>query len=157
MRRHTAVRRLRVLAVTPLLSAVLAGVAAPPAAAAAGWAGPASRLAFVRGGGMLFGVAATSARSAWAVGLAGRARRSVPLIERWNDGAWKRVPSPASPSGGLLNAVAVTSARSAWVVGQTGALLGSKPAPLIERWDGTGWKRVPSRTHPAAASWAAWP
>jgi len=147
MRSHAAIRRLRVLAVTPLLGAVLVGVAASPAATAAGWAGAASRLAFIRGG-MLFGVAVTSARSVWAVGLAGSARRSAPLIERWNDGAWTRVPSPASASGGLLNAVAVTSARSAWAVGQTGALLGSKPAPLIERWNGTAWRRVPSPDPP---------
>src|SRR5262249_7079915 len=102
MRRHIAVRRIRVLAVTPLLGAVLAGVMPPaPTVAAAGWAGPASRSASVSGGGILFGVAATSARSAWAVGLSGSAGKPATLIEHWGGGAWKRVPSPAIASGGL--------------------------------------------------------
>src|SRR5262245_35431103 len=96
---YVAVRRIQVLAITPLLGAVLAGVApsAPPTAAAR-WAGSASRLASVGGGGMLFGVAAISARGAWAVGLVGRAGKPTTLIERWRGGAWKRVPSPASAS-----------------------------------------------------------
>jgi hypothetical protein len=145
MRTHVAPHRIQVLAVTPLLCAVLAGVASPaPAVAAAGWTGPAPRLASVTGGGILFGVAATSARDAWAVGLSGRARTPATLIERWNGAAWKRVPSPSSASGGLLNAVAVTSAGRAWAAGQTGSLVSSKPATLIERWNGTRWKRVPS-------------
>jgi hypothetical protein len=145
MRTYVAARRTRILAVTPLLGAVLAGVVpSAPTAAATRWAGPTSRLASASGEGMLFGVAATSARSAWAVGLTGRARQPATLIERWDGGAWKRVPSPASASGGLLDAVAVTSARSAWAAGQTRSLVSSRPATLIERWDGTAWKRVPS-------------
>jgi hypothetical protein len=145
MRRQAAVGRIGVLAVTPLLGMALAVVTAPPPALAAGGpVGSAARLSSVPGGGMLFSVAATSERSAWAVGLVGRARQPAPLIERWSGGVWRRVPSAASPSGGLLNAVAVTSTRSAWAVGQTGGLLSTKPATLIERWNGKAWKRVPS-------------
>ena len=139
-------RRVRVLAVVPLLGTVLAAVvpSSAPSASAARWAGQPSRLASLRADGMLFGVAAISARSAWAVGLAGRARSPRTLIERWGGGAWRRVPSPATASGGMLNTVAVTSARGAWAAGQTGSLFSSKPTTLIERWNGTAWRRVPS-------------
>jgi len=143
---HHAEHRIRVLAVPPLLGAVLAGVASPaPAALAAGWAGPASRLASVGRGGILYGAAAISARSAWAVGLADPARPKT-LIERWRGGVWRRLPSPTSASGGSLSAVAVTSADRAWAVGQTGSLATLKPSTLIERWNGTRWRIVPSPT-----------
>jgi len=142
MRRHIA-RRIRVLAVTPLLGTVLAGVAPSAPAVAAGRAWPTARVASV-GGGMLFGVAAASARSAWAVGLAGRARKPTPLIARWRGGAWKRVSSPFAASGGLLNAVAVAPDGGAWAVGQTSSLDSMRPTTLIERWNGVRWRRVPS-------------
>ena len=54
----------------------------------------------------LFGVAATSATNAWAVG---------DLIEHWNGTAWKQVPSP----GGTYTGAAATSATNVWAVGST--------------------------------------
>ncbi len=89
---------------------------------------------------MLFGVAATSARSAWAVGVAGNpgSLRSQTLILRWTGTAWTRVPSPAPGAGGALNAVAATSARNAVAVGAT-----SHGQPLFVRWTGAAWIRVP--------------
>jgi hypothetical protein len=140
MRRYRAARRIRVLAIPPLLGAVLAGAA--PVAATAGWAGPASRLASVRGGGILYGVAEISGRSAWAVGQTGGSLSTRPrtLILRWNGGAWRRLPSPTRASGRSLTAVAVTSAGRAWAVGQTGR---ATLSTLIERWNGTRWRIVP--------------
>src|SRR5260221_12494686 len=103
MRRQAAVGRIGVLAVTPLLGMALAVVTAPPPAVAAGGpAGSAARLSSVPGGGMLFSVAATSERSAWAVGLVGRARQPAPLIERWSGGGWRggaRARHPAAGGG----------------------------------------------------------
>ena len=92
-------------------------------------------------------MAATSARSAWAVGdyIAGISVKT--LILRWNGTAWKRVPSPSpAPSKGLadlLNGVAATSAGNAWAVGDISCGCGPGPS-LILRWNGTTWKRVPS-------------
>jgi hypothetical protein len=83
----------------------------------------------------LWGVAATSARDAWAVGWYGK-----PLILHWNGSAWKQVPSPAVASDGILRGVAALSARSAWAVGYP---LSSKKT-LILRWNGTSWKLVPA-------------
>src|SRR5215472_4972187 len=92
-------------------------------------------------GGELFGVAATSARNAWAVGQ--DVDHGKTIILHWNGTAWKRVPSPTPKGGGALYAVAATSASSAWAVG------GSDNPPgktEILHWNGTAWKRVPSPT-----------
>src|SRR5215469_4323942 len=151
MGRHTAARRIWVLFVPPLLGAVLAGVASPaPAATAAGWARPASRLASVGEDGILLGVAATSARSAWAVGQTGSlvSSKAATLIERWNSTRWRIVPSPnPAPGGTVVYGVAVTSARSAWAVGCV-ACLRAEPRTLILHWNGTAWKRVRSPSPP---------
>ena len=68
----------------------------------------------------LYGVAAVSAASAWAVGQAAASRTGgtwPPLIEHWNGTAWTLVPSPAIPGGGTLAAVSASSPRNAWAVG----------------------------------------
>jgi hypothetical protein len=95
-------------------------------------------------GGTLSGVAATSARNAWAVGRTS----SATLILRWNGRVWKRVPSPA---GGALFGVAATSARNAWAVGTTN----SEQQTLILRWNGRVWKRVPSPGAPEGSALSA--
>ena len=78
------------------------------------------------------GVAATSARNAWAVG-------GVPGILHWNGTAWKLMHSPGPAAD--LAAVAATSARNAWAVGST-----DSGKTLIDRWNGAAWKRVPGPT-----------
>ena len=104
---------------------------------------PASR------GGWLNGVAVTSAGNAWAVGFAG----SKSLILHWNGTLWKRAVSPNLPGGADLAGVAATSARNAWAVGCIGCTISatSSPQPLIVRWNGSAWKRVPSPTAPGGA------
>jgi hypothetical protein len=47
----------------------------------------------------------------------------------------------AASSGASLNAVAATSTRNAWAVGCTGCFT-TTPRAVIERWNGSGWKRV---------------
>jgi hypothetical protein len=89
--------------------------------------------AFFATRGSLWGVAATSARSAWAVG---RSATSKTLIRRWNGSRWKRVSSP-TPAGGASNAlqgVATASAKSAFAVGFA---VGGRA--LILRWNGKTW------------------
>jgi hypothetical protein len=101
------------------------------------------------GGTILQGVAATSGRSAWAVGGTNDTGKTV--IEHWNGVAWTQVPSP-SPTGigSVLSAVAATSASNAWAVGET-YIRGGGTAALIEHWDGTAWRQVPSPTTRAGA------
>jgi hypothetical protein len=95
----------------------------------------------------LSGVAASSASSAWAVGSydASITSGNTTLIERWNGTVWKRVPSPSPTGNGAgLSSVLPTSARSAWSVGCSGCAFGGFAVSLIERWNGTAWKQVPS-------------
>ena len=66
----------------------------------------------------LNGVAATSARSAWAVGYDDNPVTSdlKSLILRWNGKTWSQVTAAAP---GVLLGLATTSATNAWAVGFT--------------------------------------
>jgi hypothetical protein len=88
------------------------------------------------GSAVLLGVAAVSARSAWAVGGAGTSPST--LILRWNGSVWRRAHSPTPASGAVLLGVAAASAGRAWAVGHTGSVGSIKT--LILRWNGTAWK-----------------
>jgi hypothetical protein len=83
---------------------------------------------------ILVAVAASSASSAWAVGMA----RLKPLIEHWNGKAWQQVASPRLRRGtrGDLTEVAAVSSSDAWTVGVAGR------KPLLEHWNGKTWKLV---------------
>jgi hypothetical protein len=90
-------------------------------------------------------VAVLSGRPAWVVGSRDSGGdTSAPLILGWNGTAWAQVPSPAPARGGDLLDVAATSASNAWAVGHTGGTPGVPSRPMIEHWDGTVWKQVPS-------------
>jgi hypothetical protein len=98
------------------------------------------------------GVAAVSARSAWAVGYTSIVNGTITstLILHWNGATWTRVPSP-NHEVGEITGVAATPAGTAWAVGCTGGCftadghgLLSTSATLILRWNGTAWTRVPS-------------
>lgn len=64
--------------------------------------------------------------------------------------SWHVVPSPSRGSSGL-SAVAARSAKDAWAVGSYDT--GSGPRTLIEHWNGTRWKVVPS-PNPAVGQFA---
>jgi hypothetical protein len=85
----------------------------------------------------LLGVAAVSARDAWAVGCkACDSGEDEALIERWDGTAWKPVRPPALGPERFLYGVAAVSARDAWAVGV------NEPdgKTLILHWNGTAWK-----------------
>jgi hypothetical protein len=129
-----------------VLTAGALGLAtAASAIVAAGGPAAAGTVTLKRGvslpGGELFGVAATSARNAWAVGQAVDSGKTV--ILHWNGTAWKRVTSPTPKGGGAMYAVAATSARNAWAVGGSDGPPGQTE---ILHWNGTSWKHVPSPT-----------
>jgi hypothetical protein len=152
-----ATRPVRILAAALPLAAVIAAIAPGgsevPAAAGALRTAPAmrtrpapptSRPVAASGslpGGQLFGVAATSARDAWAVGQDISSGKTI--ILRWNGHTWRRAPSPNPAGGGALYGVAVVSPRDAWAVGSNNA---EPSKTLIERWNGSRWRRVPSPT-----------
>ena len=130
-------RSVRLVAVPMLLAGVVAGIA-PVTAAAAKSSSTAPAASFTVTG-QLSGVAATSARNAWAVGYTGTTSTKT-LIVHWNGKTWKRVSTPR-PVRGELTAVTATSARNAWAVGYSGS---APSKTLILHWNGKAWKRVPS-------------
>jgi len=93
---------------------------------------------------VLFGVAATSPTNAWAVGDYAIGGADQTLVEHWNGTRWKRVfsPSPGGSHGNGLEGVAATSPTNAWAVGTYNN--GTAEQTLVERWNGTRWKHVPS-------------
>jgi hypothetical protein len=82
-------------------------------------------------------VAATSARSAWAVGATDSGNT---LILHWNGTTWEqqRSPNPTPGHGEYLTGVAAASARNAWAVGYAGGGMYS----LIVHWNGVSWSTM---------------
>jgi hypothetical protein len=137
-----------VFAITGIAGAVsLAGLVAGPASATVR---PEPGVLTVRVAGTtystaggLYGVAAASARQAWAVGYAGDGYPMKVLMLHWNGAKWSRVTSPSVLTGnGDLSAITVVSAKDAWAVGATGGSLHSHT--LIMHWNGSAWSQVTS-------------
>jgi hypothetical protein len=91
----------------------------------------------------LKGVSADSAADAWAVGGYSTATGGGTLVLHWTGTNWTKLRSPA-PSGATsvaLSGVSAVSPTDVWTAGYYGNSSGG-PIPLIERWNGTGWKPV---------------
>ena len=90
--------------------------------------------------GNLRGVAATSARNAWAVGCSGCLAEGAgaPLIEQWNGAKWTKVSAPSQEALAGLNGVTATSPTNAWAVGTPAGSPGHTTG--IARWNGHTWK-----------------
>jgi len=136
--RFTRIRA--IMAAGLVVAATTAGAVASAGGSAMAGTGVPERAVPVPGG-QLFGVAATSARNAWAVGQAVSSGKTI--ILHWNGATWTRVPSPTPAGGTGLYAVAATSARNAWAVGGSDAPPGKTE---ILHWNGAAWKPVPSPT-----------
>jgi hypothetical protein len=102
-------------------------------------------------GVQLYGVKATSATNAWAVGYSAVYSEGFKsLILHWNGKVWAQVPSPDPVTvksneltWNLLQGVTATSASNAWAVGYSETSLnGSKT--MILHWNGKTWAQVPS-------------
>jgi hypothetical protein len=101
----------------------------------------------------LYGVAATSVSSAWAVGAEPSSAGQATLILHWNGTKWRRAPSPnPGTHGGELTAVAAVSAADAWAVGAS-ASSSSSSRTLIEHWNGAAWKQVASPNPETGQDW----
>jgi serine/threonine protein kinase len=72
------------------------------------------------------------------------------LILHWNRHAWSRKHSPSLGQSSFLYGVSAGPGKSAWAVGSSCAsACGTDPAvdrTLILHWDGTQWRKVPSRS-----------
>ena len=92
----------------------------------------------------LSAVAAVSATDVWAFGTY---NIKSAVAEHWDGSSWQQVPMPV-PQGTdevELEGAGARSATDVWVVGtQAGSGTGGGYRTLIEHWDGTAWKVVPS-------------
>jgi hypothetical protein len=92
----------------------------------------------------LFGVAAVSPRSVWAVGTytGSHPGSTRTLTLHWNGQQWKQVASPnVRGRGNELSAVAAVGRNDVWAVGGPGD--GRRGQPLAEHWTGHRWQIVP--------------
>jgi hypothetical protein len=93
----------------------------------------------------LWGVYAASPSDVWAVGRASSASGGqTTLAEHWNGTSWKVVPSPNATSYNDFHRVFGSSSTDVWAVGTAYNSAGSVDAPLVEHWNGSAWRIVPS-------------
>lgn len=89
-------------------------------------------------------IAALSGSDVWAGGqLAVGGENLEPLFEHWNGTGWTVAPIQRLPGFSFIHKLAARAPGDIWAVGETdeadaqGTIL-----PLIEHWDGTGWRPV---------------
>ncbi len=146
-RPRLAIQAIGAMTASMLLIPGLAGIAqagalAPACVAVTGVQPP--NLGGSNGDG-LDGVVALSSCNAWAVGSYFNGTASQSLILHWNGSSWKVVqsPDPGGPSrDNVLAAVSAVSSSSVWAVGSSSS--GTVGQTLVEHWNGSSWKVVPS-------------
>jgi hypothetical protein len=93
-------------------------------------------------GNEFWGVAAVSAKDAWAVGYSGISNYpstayTQTLTEHWDGTQWSVIPSANTITGSnFLQGVAAVSSNDVWAVGT------AQGQTLAEHWDGTQWSLV---------------
>jgi hypothetical protein len=95
----------------------------------------------------LLAVSSTSPHDVWAVGIRHDAtqRHARTLIDHWNGKTWSVVPSPDPKrpfNSAVLDSVSGRSPKDAWAAGYY--QVGDVYKTLIEHWNGSGWRIVPS-------------
>jgi hypothetical protein len=147
------------------VAAAVAGVLMPTAAGAQTASTGAVPADVFSGTSSMAGIAASSPANAWAVGST--AVKKLPdgvtvkqrcVIAHWNGRRWSTNERCPSPGGDWLEGVTALSARSAWAVGATPPpqdVASVITQPLILRWNGIRWRRVPSPTFQSGAQLAA--
>ena len=92
----------------------------------------------------MFGISAHATNDAWAVGTVAFSQTA---IEHFDGSSWSSVPSPNAGLGfNVLTGVTALAPNDVWAAGYfTRDVNSTRPAKtLIEHWDGSSWKIVPS-------------
>jgi hypothetical protein len=94
----------------------------------------------------LNGVVAVAWNDVYAVGYQPAANGAVlTLVEHWDGLKWSVLPSPnASATGNVLSGVSANSGTDIWAVGDSVDAPTTSIQTLVEHFDGTTWKVVPS-------------
>jgi hypothetical protein len=102
---------------------------------------------------LLEGVSCLSARDCTAVGT--QQSPLLTLVETWNGTKWTVVPSPNVASRyNYLDSVSCVSARACMAVGSISPISPyARSKTLIESWNGTAWRILPSPHIPPANSY----
>jgi hypothetical protein len=89
---------------------------------------------------ILYGISADASNDIWAVG-----NSNGGLILHFDGTSWSRTVFPDPRYGFItLSAVTALSPSDVWAVGTKKSGNNSRPAALIEHWDGTRWSFVPN-------------
>jgi hypothetical protein len=96
-------------------------------------------------------ISADSPTDIWVVGssINPTTEAAIPETLHYNGSAWSVVPvaQPPSQSSATLGSIAAISPTDVWAVGEyTGTTSAAGGSTLIEQWNGSGWKIVPSPT-----------
>jgi hypothetical protein len=93
----------------------------------------------------LYGIAAVNPQDVWAVGRFIRNNADRALVEHFAGQRWQvvRIPQPHRNKVDLF-AITAVSATDVWAVGGTENPRDEQPQTLIEHFDGTAWRIVPS-------------
>ncbi|HKS76917.1 MAG TPA: hypothetical protein VJQ82_27155 [Terriglobales bacterium] len=93
----------------------------------------------------LNGVVALASDNVFAVGYQPAPNGAVlTLVEHWDGTSWKIMPSPSPTLGNVLSAIAANSPTDIWAVGTRSDQATTSIQTLVEHFDGTSWKIVPS-------------
>jgi len=88
----------------------------------------------------LWGVSASAANDAWAVGESFDGSHTKTLIEHWNGKRWRVVANPNPGLNPILQGVVAISPENAWAVGETVTAQRTETTSiLIEHWNGGQW------------------
>ena len=101
---------------------------------------------------VLNGLSVISANDIWAVGSGGGNYNGRGIAMHWNGTQWSVVHTPNPAAGSDLFGVAAVSTNDVWATGlvdQTSN--GAFYDTLVEHWNGTSWKIVPSPSSPDEA------
>ncbi len=93
----------------------------------------------------MFGISAVASNDVWAVGYVGAVGGT--FTEHYDGSAWRVVASPSPGNGeNALLGVTALAPNDVWAVGffVTAANQDRPQKTLVEHWDGTRWKVVPS-------------
>lgn len=91
-------------------------------------------------------VSATAPDDVWAVG---NLNVDFPVLNNtlaihWDGTRWTEVSTPPTPDEAFFNDVQMVAPDDVWAVGQAIIPDRSEYRTLIEHWDGTSWRKVPS-------------
>jgi hypothetical protein len=98
----------------------------------------------------LFSAASLGSDDAWAVGYAADGTQEsdkMPVTLHWDGTTWNLVPNPTLSA--QFNSVAAAPNGELWAAGYVEV----PPTTLIERWDGSAWRRIRSQNQQGAENY----